>query len=280
MKGQITSGSTQAGSTLKGFLFLSSCDIDIERFDFNVTARSNPASGFTLIANAAADPVDGFIVRYTASDTNFMGSGSYQVSASMRKRSPIGVYAAVRMNQTTASWVLYAQVSGSAMTASLKTLEKVISGTSVSPQAIAVGTISTPQDMDVIKFFVKSSEGSGTCNPTFDLGYAFLHAYDSPTSRAIAIENARFDPNSALIHIDTGPASLLTPNVGSGSNTGCIVRPARSYEGDAYVVGTQNALYGALMAPAGSYWRQTTPAGSTISNSLSADRYPGHTYPE
>ena len=234
-----------------------------------------PATGWSAVADAAANNPPANVLRYTASGTGeaptaldpLTGAGN-TLQPLINMRRPL-IVVVCRANSATAGFLLRAEGVNQGVNTLItaRTRMTPVPYASGQPQILPLGIMSAANFAGGLRFVAQATNASGS--PTLDISQVAILDTASPLARRVALVQNRVTSSGGLgaRAYEDSLSTLGFAAVGgrvSGATPPVLVGPVNRFSGDAWVtVGTYTpnaasaAMAGVLLVTHGQYWRLT-----------------------
>jgi hypothetical protein len=226
-------------------------------------------TGFAAVDDAAHLAYGTKVLRYTPASTAMAASATRGLGFSGNVKR-VALYAAVRNNSGSATWLITAGVFGLNPTP-VYTPAVPINVAHTNPRIVFLGVVALPERARDINLNVQASTTAGP--PTLDIDY--IVALDVTDDQAGALYVTNPAAGTALT-VDTQPLLSTVAAVTKTTASGSV---PMSYVGDPFIAVSGTQLWVSLLAVEGAYWRPQT-GGSLDSVDAIATFWRAHTAPE
>lgn len=225
------------------------------------TMAGATASGFANQSDTANLPYgSNNVLRYTPASTAFAASGAPTFSGfGGVLPATIAIFAAVRNNSASVSWLLraVANLNGTLLSpaAPVRTRPVVVDTSSQTPRIIPLGVLSAGQSIGTLQLEIAAESTAGS--PTLDISYIAVVAINEPGSGVVQID-ATLQATDERQIISAALANLPQPAVVNKGTAPSEVPFRVPYSGNAEAQITNAGVRVAILGTNSTFWRITT----------------------
>lgn len=237
---------------------------------------------FTSVNDAAKKPYNATnIMRYTPVATTPATAGGL-ADLSFTNAQTVAVYAAVRNNSLTATWLIHANLTCPAPGGVVSGPDVLIDASIQTPRIVYLGTIACPVATSGLSLTITASTTTGP--PTLDISYVAMVNVADDYARVLGLQAMALNvlTNGATsIIADSRLRSLPTPQIRAERSASEYA--VMSYRGDSMLQTTNNVCVAMWLACGGfnaDRWRFTNSSDVIVQNNITATRHTAYQVPQ
>jgi hypothetical protein len=250
-----------------GFLVVGSNVDDIQFSD----QGGSIVAGFTNVPDAANLAKFGSVLRYTPTSTAATTSGTSAITTAMS--GTIALYAALRNNSGTTSFLLRGNITGNSGTSS--TPYQLIDTSTLNPRIVYLGMVNGTGLKDVSWTAIASAAAG-----TLDMDYILCVNLRNETVAVVAHDSVAVSLISAgavTLNFKFNPIADQNPSVyASGTNNNAYI----PYRGPLPLLSVGINIYALWMATNSNFWCFTNNVGAAVTNTITVTRYRSYLSPQ
>lgn len=176
-----------------------------------IEAEAATVTKWTSVADASNYASGGNVLRYTPTDTNESISGALNVPSMASGARRFAIYAAVRNNSASVSWLLRTLLfpTGYAGEA-LSTRPIVIDNSITTPRIVCLGSVAMPTSLASMALAATAASTSGS--PTLDIDWVLVQAIDDRRCGCVALYTLNQSTAGGDFSIVLDPQELTKPS--------------------------------------------------------------------